>query len=73
MLRHFLTDEVFQSGIVRYLRKFSYSNAHNQDLWDSLANARDITLLTFHIIMWDLLINQRQPLSDILRLIVKID
>uniref|UniRef100_A0A7N8XX13 Aminopeptidase n=1 Tax=Mastacembelus armatus TaxID=205130 RepID=A0A7N8XX13_9TELE len=36
MLRHFLTDEVFQSGIVRYLRKFSYRNARNQDLWDSL-------------------------------------
>ncbi|XP_056142069.1 endoplasmic reticulum aminopeptidase 2 [Lampris incognitus] len=38
MLRIFLTDEVFQSGIVRYLRKYSYSNARNQDLWDSLAN-----------------------------------
>lgn len=38
MLRHFLTDDVFQSGIVRYLRKYSYRNAHNQDLWDSLAN-----------------------------------
>ncbi|XP_072244138.1 endoplasmic reticulum aminopeptidase 2 [Leuresthes tenuis] len=38
MLRHFLTDEVFQRGIVRYLRKFSYGNAQNQDLWDSLAN-----------------------------------
>ncbi|MEQ2240157.1 Endoplasmic reticulum aminopeptidase 2, partial [Ilyodon furcidens] len=38
MLRHFLTKEVFQSGIVRYLRKYSYGNAHNQDLWDSLAN-----------------------------------
>nr|XP_004544542.1 endoplasmic reticulum aminopeptidase 2 [Maylandia zebra] len=38
MLRHFLTDEVFQRGIVRYLRKYSYKNAHNQDLWDSLAN-----------------------------------
>uniref|UniRef100_A0A665WXQ4 Aminopeptidase n=1 Tax=Echeneis naucrates TaxID=173247 RepID=A0A665WXQ4_ECHNA len=38
MLRHFLTDDVFQSGIVRYLRKYSYKNAHNQDLWDSLAN-----------------------------------
>uniref|UniRef100_A0A8D3DQ48 Aminopeptidase n=1 Tax=Scophthalmus maximus TaxID=52904 RepID=A0A8D3DQ48_SCOMX len=34
MLRHFLTDDVFQRGIVRYLRKFSYKNAHNQDLWD---------------------------------------
>lgn len=38
MLRHFLTDDVFQSGIVRYLRKYSYRNAQNQDLWDSLAN-----------------------------------
>lgn len=38
MLRHFLTDSVFQSGIVRYLRKYSYKNAQNQDLWDSLAN-----------------------------------
>ncbi|KAG7243208.1 hypothetical protein INR49_014810 [Caranx melampygus] len=38
MLRHFLTDNVFQSGIVRYLRKYSYKNAQNQDLWDSLAN-----------------------------------
>ncbi|XP_029018909.1 endoplasmic reticulum aminopeptidase 2 [Betta splendens] len=36
MLRHFLTDEVFQSGIVRYLRKYSYRNARNRDLWDSL-------------------------------------
>uniref|UniRef100_A0A8D0AH86 Aminopeptidase n=1 Tax=Sander lucioperca TaxID=283035 RepID=A0A8D0AH86_SANLU len=34
MLRHFLTDDVFQRGIVRYLRKYSYRNAHNQDLWD---------------------------------------
>ncbi|XP_023269255.1 endoplasmic reticulum aminopeptidase 2-like [Seriola lalandi dorsalis] len=38
MLRHFLTDDVFQSGIVRYLRKYSFKNARNQDLWDSLAN-----------------------------------
>ncbi|XP_008335053.1 endoplasmic reticulum aminopeptidase 2 [Cynoglossus semilaevis] len=38
MLRYFLTDDVFQSGIVRYLRKYSYKNAQNQDLWDSLSN-----------------------------------
>ncbi|XP_063051183.1 endoplasmic reticulum aminopeptidase 2 isoform X2 [Engraulis encrasicolus] len=38
MLRHFLTDEVFQSGIVRYLKRFRYRNARNEDLWDSLAN-----------------------------------
>ncbi|MBN3319735.1 ERAP2 aminopeptidase, partial [Atractosteus spatula] len=38
MLRNFLTDDVFQSGIVRYLRKFSYKNAKNEDLWNSIAN-----------------------------------
>lgn len=38
MLRHFLSDDVFQSGIVRYLRKHSYKNAQNKDLWDSLSN-----------------------------------
>ncbi|XP_032873239.1 endoplasmic reticulum aminopeptidase 2-like isoform X2 [Amblyraja radiata] len=38
MLRNFLTDEVFQSGLVRYLRKFSYGNTKNEDLWDSMAN-----------------------------------
>ncbi|XP_064412789.1 endoplasmic reticulum aminopeptidase 2 [Latimeria chalumnae] len=38
MLRNFLTEEVFQSGIVRYLKKHSYSNAKNQDLWNSLAS-----------------------------------
>ncbi|KAK0145219.1 Endoplasmic reticulum aminopeptidase 2 [Merluccius polli] len=54
MLRHFLTDEVFQSGIVRYLHKFSYSNAHNQDLWDSLANVRDIIFTFVHIPSHDL-------------------
>ncbi|XP_052448067.1 endoplasmic reticulum aminopeptidase 2-like [Carassius gibelio] len=36
MLRNFLTNEGFQSGIIRYLRRFSYSNARNEDLWDSL-------------------------------------
>lgn len=38
MLRHFLTEDVFQNGIVRYLRKYSYQNAQNQDLWDTLSN-----------------------------------
>uniref|UniRef100_A0A8C1DN11 Aminopeptidase n=1 Tax=Cyprinus carpio carpio TaxID=630221 RepID=A0A8C1DN11_CYPCA len=36
MLRNFLTNEGFQSGIIRYLRRFKYSNARNEDLWDSL-------------------------------------
>ncbi|ROL42500.1 Endoplasmic reticulum aminopeptidase 2 [Anabarilius grahami] len=40
MLRHFLTDEGFQSGIIRYLRRFRYSNARNEDLWDSLIKYR---------------------------------
>lgn len=38
MLRHFLGDDVFQRGIVQYLKKFKYKNAKNEDLWDSLTN-----------------------------------
>uniref|UniRef100_A0A4W3JEW8 Aminopeptidase n=1 Tax=Callorhinchus milii TaxID=7868 RepID=A0A4W3JEW8_CALMI len=38
MLRNFLTEEVFQSGLVSYLRKYSYGNAKNEDLWNSMAN-----------------------------------
>ncbi|NXA49531.1 ERAP2 aminopeptidase, partial [Nothocercus julius] len=37
MLRNFLTEEVFQDGIIHYLKKHSYKNAKNKDLWDSLA------------------------------------
>ncbi|KAK1176497.1 endoplasmic reticulum aminopeptidase 2-like isoform X1 [Acipenser oxyrinchus oxyrinchus] len=38
MVRSFLTEDIFQSGIVRYLKKFSYRNAKNEDLWNSIAN-----------------------------------
>ncbi|KAK6494850.1 endoplasmic reticulum aminopeptidase 2-like isoform X1 [Huso huso] len=38
MLRSFLTEDIFQSGIVRYLKKYSYRNAKNEDLWNSIAN-----------------------------------
>ncbi|XP_025950772.2 endoplasmic reticulum aminopeptidase 2-like [Dromaius novaehollandiae] len=38
MLRNFLSEEVFRNGIIHYLKKHSYKNAKNKDLWDSLAN-----------------------------------
>uniref|UniRef100_A0A0E9QB44 Peptidase M1 membrane alanine aminopeptidase domain-containing protein n=1 Tax=Anguilla anguilla TaxID=7936 RepID=A0A0E9QB44_ANGAN len=38
MLRDFLTEEVFQSGIIRYLEKYSYGNAKSADLWNTVAN-----------------------------------
>ncbi|XP_072514582.1 endoplasmic reticulum aminopeptidase 1 [Salminus brasiliensis] len=38
MLRDFLTPEVFRIGIIRYLKKHSYQNTVNADLWDSLTN-----------------------------------
>lgn len=37
MLRNFLTEEVFKSGLVHYLRKYSYGNAKNEDLWNCMA------------------------------------
>ncbi|KAJ8380418.1 hypothetical protein SKAU_G00011960 [Synaphobranchus kaupii] len=38
MLRDFLSEEVFQSGIIHYLEKYSYSNAKSADLWNAVAN-----------------------------------
>ncbi|XP_064412808.1 endoplasmic reticulum aminopeptidase 2 isoform X2 [Latimeria chalumnae] len=38
MLKDFLTEDVFQSGVVRYLRRHSYGNAKNEDLWSSLVD-----------------------------------
>ncbi|XP_057594639.1 endoplasmic reticulum aminopeptidase 2 isoform X2 [Hippopotamus amphibius kiboko] len=39
MLKDFLSEEKFKNGIIHYLRKFSYRNAKNDDLWSSLSNA----------------------------------
>ncbi|XP_003920780.1 endoplasmic reticulum aminopeptidase 2 isoform X1 [Saimiri boliviensis] len=39
MLKDFLTEEKFQKGIIHYLKKFSYRNAKNDDLWSSLSNS----------------------------------
>ncbi|KAI4877168.1 hypothetical protein NFI96_020663 [Prochilodus magdalenae] len=36
MLREFMTPEDFKSGIVRYLKRYSYQNTVNTHLWESL-------------------------------------
>ncbi|XP_026799508.3 endoplasmic reticulum aminopeptidase 1 [Pangasianodon hypophthalmus] len=41
MLRDFLTPEVFNLGIIHYLKKHSYQNTVNADLWYSLTNICD--------------------------------
>ncbi|XP_007054147.2 endoplasmic reticulum aminopeptidase 2 isoform X1 [Chelonia mydas] len=38
MLQDFLSEVVFQKGIIHYLKKYSYRNAKNGDLWNSMAN-----------------------------------
>ncbi|XP_029108929.1 endoplasmic reticulum aminopeptidase 1-like [Scleropages formosus] len=38
MLRDFLTPEVFKRGIIRYLRRYSYQNTVNAQLWESFAS-----------------------------------
>ncbi|XP_068941248.1 endoplasmic reticulum aminopeptidase 1 isoform X2 [Petaurus breviceps papuanus] len=38
MLRDYLNADVFKAGIVQYLQKYSYKNAKNEDLWNSMTN-----------------------------------
>ncbi|XP_004678178.1 PREDICTED: endoplasmic reticulum aminopeptidase 1 [Condylura cristata] len=37
MLRDYLGADAFKSGIVQYLKKYSYKNTKNEDLWNSMA------------------------------------
>ncbi|XP_008053236.1 endoplasmic reticulum aminopeptidase 2 [Carlito syrichta] len=39
MLKDFLSEEKFQRGLISYLKKFSYRNAKNDDLWGSLSSS----------------------------------
>ncbi|KAL0271356.1 UNVERIFIED_CONTAM: hypothetical protein PYX00_008471 [Menopon gallinae] len=36
MMDHFLTSQVFKSGLTRYLKRHKYSNAEQDDLWRAL-------------------------------------
>uniref|UniRef100_A0A7M4EC71 Aminopeptidase n=1 Tax=Crocodylus porosus TaxID=8502 RepID=A0A7M4EC71_CROPO len=38
MLQDFLSKQVFQKGVIQYLKKYSYRNAKTDDLWNSLAD-----------------------------------
>ncbi|XP_023199956.1 endoplasmic reticulum aminopeptidase 1-like [Xiphophorus maculatus] len=38
MLRDFLSPEVFEIGIIRYLKRYSYQNTVNSHLWESLTD-----------------------------------
>uniref|UniRef100_A0A3Q2YPF2 Aminopeptidase n=1 Tax=Hippocampus comes TaxID=109280 RepID=A0A3Q2YPF2_HIPCM len=38
MLKDFLTPDVFEVGILRYLKRYSYKNTANSHLWESLTN-----------------------------------
>ncbi|KAL7839275.1 hypothetical protein SRHO_G00259330 [Serrasalmus rhombeus] len=42
MLREFLTPVHFKSGIVRYLKKYSYQNTVNTHLWESLTTKQHL-------------------------------
>ncbi|MBN3301039.1 ERAP2 aminopeptidase, partial [Amia calva] len=43
MLKDFLTEEVFKSGIIRYLQSYSYKNAKSDDLWNTMADTSSET------------------------------
>ncbi|KAG9487986.1 hypothetical protein GDO78_007666 [Eleutherodactylus coqui] len=38
MLQDYMGSESFEAGIIHYLRRFTYRNAKNEDLWDSMTD-----------------------------------
>ncbi|XP_075037438.1 endoplasmic reticulum aminopeptidase 1-like [Mixophyes fleayi] len=38
MLQDYMGSESFEVGIIQYLRRFSYRNAENEDLWNSMTD-----------------------------------
>lgn len=54
MLREFLSPEAFKLGIVRYLKRYSYQNTINSNLWESLTNVstRNAMHATLHQTVW---------------------
>lgn len=49
MLRDFLTPEVFEIGIIRYLKRYSYQNTVNSHLWESLTDVCSEDLDKVHL------------------------
>ncbi|XP_024878008.1 aminopeptidase N-like [Temnothorax curvispinosus] len=41
MASHFLREDVFRNGLIRYLQKHEYSSATPDDLWEALQDALD--------------------------------
>ncbi|XP_011643082.1 membrane alanyl aminopeptidase-like [Pogonomyrmex barbatus] len=41
MLSHYLSDDVFHAGLIRYLNKHKYNVAKPEDLWNALQDASD--------------------------------
>jgi aminopeptidase N len=39
MLYKYLGEQVFRDGLRLYIKKFAYSNAETQDLWNALGEA----------------------------------
>uniref|UniRef100_A0A8C5HW04 Aminopeptidase n=1 Tax=Gouania willdenowi TaxID=441366 RepID=A0A8C5HW04_GOUWI len=44
MLRDYLSPTVFEIGIIRYLKRFSYQNTVNSNLWESLTNVTELDI-----------------------------
>ncbi|KAM3958518.1 aminopeptidase N [Aphomia sociella] len=42
MLNHTITEDLFHKGLVLYLNKWQYTNAEENDLWESMSKATDV-------------------------------
>uniref|UniRef100_A0A8C5HZ00 Aminopeptidase n=1 Tax=Gouania willdenowi TaxID=441366 RepID=A0A8C5HZ00_GOUWI len=56
MLRDYLSPTVFEIGIIRYLKRFSYQNTVNSNLWESVCCKTDL--------MWVFCLNTQKWFSE---------
>lgn len=52
MLKTFLGEEDFNKGISSYLKKYSYSNAVTNDLWQALSEVQKKEIFIFILVFY---------------------
>ena len=45
MLKNYLGGDIFKNGLTSYLKKYTFSNAATEDLWNSFSGVGDFLIM----------------------------